>query len=84
MDSDNTSQRTPTEHATVDTFLTSGTRPAFGIPKPIITVGLTTSPLSITTVLENVKDPGAGAVVFFAGSSPHVLDPLPMSTPADI
>jgi len=75
---------TPTEHATVDSFLTSGTRPAFGIPKPIVTVGLTTSPLSITTVLESVKDPGAGAVVFFAGSSPHVLNSLPMGILANI
>lgn len=82
MASDNANPRTA--HATVDNFLTSGTRPAFGIPKPIITVGLTTSPLSITTVLETVKDPGAGAVVFFAGSSLHVPSSLSMAILADI
>ncbi|KAF8433450.1 Molybdopterin biosynthesis MoaE [Terfezia claveryi] len=76
MASDNTNL---TEHATMDSFLTSGTRPAFGISKPIITVGLTTSPLSITTVLENVKDPGAGAIVFFAGTTRDNFENRPVS-----
>ena len=52
------------------TFRTSGTRIAFGIEKPVVTVGLTSSPLDVLSVLNGVKDPRAGAIVFFAGIYP--------------
>ncbi|KAF8470786.1 hypothetical protein BDZ91DRAFT_718975 [Kalaharituber pfeilii] len=47
--------------------ITSGRRPAFGNPKPVITVGLTTFPLSVMEVMYEGKDPHASAIVFFAG-----------------
>ncbi|KAF8475764.1 Molybdopterin biosynthesis MoaE [Kalaharituber pfeilii] len=60
-------------------FIILGTRSAFGKSKPVITVGLTTSPLSVTSVLDEVKDPRAGAVVFFAGTTRDNFDNRPVS-----
>ena len=69
----NSTQNANTKASTSEAFLTSGTRP--GTSKPLITVGLTPSPLDIPSLLDTVKDPRAGAVVFFAGTPP--LSPTP-------
>ena len=63
-----TQDSTQSADSASEAFRTSGTRP--GTAKPLITVGLTPSPLDIPGLLDTVKDPRAGAVVFFAGTPP--------------